>query len=235
MRLVARAYATPKLGACWSDLEDACAYDEPRGRLAVADGASSSYQAGPWAQRLAAGYVEEPATATTFGAWVEVQRRAFPRATVDPTKWWAEEVALRGSYATLLGVQLTLEDGPARWDAVAVGDSCLFHVRAGRLLCSFPVEHPGDFTMTPPLVGSRDGEAPGPMVASGAIEVGDQILVMSDALAHWSLSVARTREEVWAFLGGLRSDTFGPFADDARLRGGLDDDDVTLLRCVVRP
>ena len=48
---------------------------------------------------------------------------------------------------------------PLSWQAVAVGDSCLFVVRGGRLYSSFPLEDTAQFDNSPALVCSNPANA----------------------------------------------------------------------------
>src|SRR6202035_5796096 len=55
-----------------------------------------------------------------------------------------------GSFATLLGFEISGLDAPEpSWRAVALGDTVLFHVRAARLIASFPPLGPDDFGTRP--------------------------------------------------------------------------------------
>ena len=65
--------------------------------------------------------------------------------------WYAEIKREQGAFATLLGLGVRAPTGQRRggWRAVAVGDSCLMHIREGRCLLSFPVQKSADFNNEP--------------------------------------------------------------------------------------
>src|SRR5262249_13195170 len=147
-----QAFHLPKAGHRPEECEDAFALDPRRGRLAVADGASESFAAADWARRLATGYVGHA------GAW----SRWLPQARTDwaaqfhgqELSWYPETKMQEGAWATLLGLTVYggVETGP--WDAAAVGDTCLFHLRDEAMLRSFPLRQPTDFNNQPALIGS---------------------------------------------------------------------------------
>src|SRR5262249_61547162 len=93
-----------------------------------------------------------------------------PPAAAPPRPWYMEEALSRGgAFAPFLGLVLEPNpDGPApwKWQAHAVGDSCLFLVRRGEPVLSFPLAHSAEFGSTPRLVGSRP-HPPRPAPAPG--------------------------------------------------------------------
>src|SRR4051812_21505254 len=113
------------------ECQDAVLGDAGRGRFAVADGASESAHAGLWAQLLVADFVgrdDDPAGwAARLGPVRQRWAAAVAGEDADAAQPWFVEARMRqGAFATLLGVRV---DAAGGWEAVAVGDSCLFHVR----------------------------------------------------------------------------------------------------------
>src|SRR5439155_23916286 len=120
------------------------------------DGATEGWQSGAWAAHLAAAFVRRPPGPADFPDWLAAARRGWsPPAPDGPTPWYAEAKQREGSFATLVGVEFR-RGGPSGWSwkAVAVGDSCLLHVRGSGLDAAFPIDSPDGFTSRPPLVGS---------------------------------------------------------------------------------
>ena len=74
----------------------------------------------------------------------------------------------------------------AQWQAMALGDACLFQVRGADLIACFPVTHAADFGTTPALLSTRHDynrrslEALG--TCAGACAVGDLFVLATDAL-----------------------------------------------------
>jgi hypothetical protein len=199
------AFCEPKHGSGPEEYEDAWAGNLAVGRFAVADGATESSYAGLWARMLVEEFVStaclEPATWST---WLpEVQTRWEEAVGKQPLPWYAEIKWQQGAFATFLGVMVQL----SRWQALAVGDCCVFHVRGRRLCRAFPVGHSHDFSNTPWLVSSR-GFAPDMMAGrelrcAGEYQSGDRLWLMTDALAKWFLQVAEAGQQPWDLLEPL--------------------------------
>jgi hypothetical protein len=230
------ALGLPKKGHSGAEYEDAWAADPAAGRFAVADGASESAFAGLWARVLAKGFVTA-ARPLVLPAWLDGPRRRWAAEVMGlELPWYAELKRQEGSFATLLGVALRppTPSGPGRWKAVAVGDSCLVLVRNGRPILAFPLSRSSDFDSEPRLIGSRGGRPPIAAYGAGLLRPGDRLFLMTDALAQWFL---RTREDggrPWEAAAALLAserpeDAFAGWVEGLRDRGGLRDDDVTLL------
>ncbi len=187
-----QSFWLPKSGLSSDDYEDAFQCDEVRCRCAIADGATESSFAGRWARLLVEDFVNRtvnrpvqrwPARLPALRQkwWTEVNGRAM--------SWYAEEKLAEGASATFLG--LVFRDLPVlgwkRWQALAVGDSCLFQVRRGRLITAFPVTAATDFGSTPALVNSSSESAVVRRYLSGSWRGGDWFWLMTDALAQWFL------------------------------------------------
>jgi Protein phosphatase 2C len=210
-------------------------------RCAIADGATEASFSGLWAAmlvqafgrgRLRSGRLAD-ALAPLQSAWSgQVSRKPLP--------WYAEEKLRSGAFSSLLGITLTesADGGSVRWSALAVGDSCLFVVRQGRLISSFPVESSEDFNRSPYLIPSTrtpDGTLEAMLrCESGPLRPGDDLYLMTDALACWFLARQEEGGEPWATLGGAGELTvpedFAACIADERVEHRLRNDDVTMLQ-----
>jgi hypothetical protein len=251
--LRARTYWVPKAGNSEEEYEDAFYpehYMDRRGhvlRFAMADGASEGMLSGPWAKILARSFArasQRPSRASarlvvsracdSWEAWKAAYLRR--RAELDrPVQWWEEEGLSTGPYATLLGVAFLLRDGSetGRWDAVALGDTCLFAVRGGTVTTRFPVGHSSGFDSRPVLLSGdplRNAMAVGRIRdARGSFSVGDSFYLMTDALAAWFLKDAEAGGRPWECLDGLAAGgRFLALVDGLRKAGKMRNDDATL-------
>jgi hypothetical protein len=228
----------PKRGHAADEYEDACAGDPVAGRFALADGASESSFAGRWAELLVRDFVEAPAGPD--GAWAArlppLQGRWVAEVGGRSLSWYAEAKFELGAFATFLG--LVLEgNGPGQWRALAVGDSCLFQVRAGRLQVAFPVTHFADFGNTPSLVGARTPAADVATkqeIRSGDWQPGDHLWLMTDALAHWFLGQAEADRRPWEALEAVLAApvpaaAFAGWVEHLWDARELRNDDITLM------
>jgi hypothetical protein len=226
--LTATAFAVPKAGNRPDEYEDAAACDVTAGRFAVADGATESSFAAEWAGLLAAAYVDRPVEPGSWADWLAGPRARWEeRVGVLELPWYAEEKREAGAFATLLG----LEFRGRSWRAVAVGDSCLFHLRGRELLRAFPLDRADAFGNRPDLVRSHPMAGPPcDLWAEGECEPGDRFLLATDALACWLLARAEAGRPAWEELELLTGpDEFALRVDEWRAGQGLHNDDVTLL------
>ena len=222
-----RTYAVPKAGGEEGDYEDAAAVavDDWPVCAAVADGATESVFARAWAKQLVRGVVQKGATtAEAFrdasAQWqAEWAASARERATDRP--WYVAAKAAEGAFATVLGLSLHAD---GRWRAVSVGDCCLFHLRDGDLVQSWPFEVADAFTNRPALVPSQPTQdAPAPDAATGSWQAGDSFLLATDAVAAWLMRNDPAAVSTLAF------DDFQGHVEAARADGTLRNDDATLL------
>ncbi|WP_395726563.1 hypothetical protein [Nakamurella sp.] len=236
------AYWTAKEGTARSDWEDGAAYSPGSGWFAVTDGASTGSDSRSWAYALArAVLTDRPAGIYDDGAglvdWVRQVRAGFDPAAPEfpPSRapgWVRAASAVRGAHATLLAGRLVGDTV----DAVAVGDTCLFHCGADRVEV-FPAMAAGDFGSAPALVPSQvRAEDRGLRQAvrrfRTRVTPGDAIFVATDALAEW-LVRNRTDDGVWRLLRRIGHTGFEALCADLRARGQAKNDDMTLFRALV--
>ena len=231
-----------KHGNAADEYEDAFAGDPIQGRFAVADGASESSFAAGWAKLLVEGFLAAEGEPWDELDWLRPQRQRWAAEIDDrPLPWYAEDKRDLGAYATLLGIAFRFpgtDAESAEWHALAVGDSCLFHLRDGELLLSFPLTHSAEFGNLPNLLGSRgrpaDTPSQGVQHAQGDWHPVDRFLLMTDALAEWTLRQIEESGQPTSAFDRLLAEpvpqaAFAEWVEEHRRRHGLRNDDVTLL------
>ena len=231
MRASATTWWAPKAGNAAHEYEDAYAVGTDALRLAVADGASETSFARQWAELLVEGFVQEAPSAAELHDWVAPLQATWAEGQKGKaTAWYAERKAQDGAFSSLLGLTIDQE----RWRALAVGDSCLFVVRAGKLTRAFPLERSEQFNNSPSLLSSKARANAGVWdqvaVVEGELQASDRLLLMTDALAQWFLVESEMGRRPWAALAKLASpEQFTAFIDCLRAGGALRNDDVTLV------
>ncbi len=236
-----QAFHQPKRGQPNDDYEDAFAGDLASARFAIADGATEASFAGIWARVLVEGFVAVPGQPWRNLDWLEPLRQRWAQE-VDALQlpWYAEAKREQGAYATFLGLAFrpARTDRLGTWQALAVGDSCLFHVRKGSFLTSFPITESTEFGSLPPLLRSRP---PAPRRKEAATEKahgrwrpGDRFFLMTDALALWFLRQHEHQREPLAAIDRLLAEktpqeAFAGWVEERRDREHLRDDDITLV------
>ncbi|GAB4465032.1 MAG: hypothetical protein OHK0029_35410 [Armatimonadaceae bacterium] len=222
----------PKRGEPEETCEDRFAVaGEPVLCAAVSDGASSGIFAGEWAQILAEGFVRHAMTGEAELPSLDPFREEWQRQTGSTLlPWYMQAKRTEGAAAALVGV--TFDNAKMRWSVVAVGDCCLFQWRDGVLLTAFPVQRPGDFDSTPPLLHTDPTRSGEHLIRqdTGTYADGDEFLLMSDALAAWFLNEIERGRDPMVWLAKLAtakdfSDRITTLRDSNRLRN----DDVALI------
>jgi hypothetical protein len=243
-------FQLPKRGEKAEDFEDASAGDAGRGRFAIADGASGSSFSALWAQLLVEEFVRS--TKAHPGPWADwlpnVQKRWSAAINNRPggkasAPWFVEDRIQQGAFAAFLGLVIeevaTWRGGQRkRWRALAVGDSCLFQVRDGKLVQSVPLARSKDFGNTPWLVGSRTildkkfNQQAG--LWKGEWRGDDRLWLMTDALSMWFLQQIEGGRKPWKELDRLLTmadpqQAFSSWIGQLRKDELIRNDDVTLL------
>lgn len=232
-----RVLSLPRSTLTPDAMEDAVGCNASHGFAVLSDGASSGVYTREWAQTLTESLLErrpDPTQTIDTAGWLSSCRKRWLRAihfdtltTVDRQR--AERT---GAAGTLLAWQLgTLADGSLAWRAWAVGDSCLFWVRAGQLRATFPLVHSRHFKAVPNLLSSwPQEEEPAPLLGAGLCQPGDLFVLASDAIGRYLLaSVERGEEPDWNHLESVPEDEWRERLHDLRAGGRLADDDCTLV------
>ena len=253
MWICTQAFHVPKRGSVDSEYEDAFFPDRVfrqdlyEFRCAVADGASESAFSEEWARLLVRGYCRRQVSLE------RLQRRWLRFVTRRPAPWYLEAKIRRGAHATLVGLSIR-DDAPSEpfggsWEVEAVGDSCFFHVRGNELLTVAPIAKSDEFDNTPHLISTDTSISFGLVesqvtVFSGEWQPRDSFYLLTDALAQWTLAEHEAGRSPWPMFRGLRHADdqrdgngehrcFQTVVKELREKGGLHNDDTTLLRVEV--
>ena len=186
-----------------SEYEDAFHIGLEQGRAAIADGVGSAIFSGRWARILTKRLVESPPDLSQSDNWVNW--------LTEPRRLWLEDIdfprmpahqknklrQVGGAFCTLCWVEFhSLPDSDegvrrCRLQSFALGDSCLLHIRAGRLLKSFPLTKSHEFGLDPDSVcsvaTSRDRQQPLATIDLECLE-GDVVMLVTDAIGDWMLA-----------------------------------------------
>ena len=210
-------------------------------RIAVSDGASESAFARNWSRVLARSFVDRPIDLSgldqpALESWlVPGQQEWDGTVPWDRIPWHGEAKARAGALATLLGLTISPAGPDAlSWQAVAIGDCCLFIVRGGELVRSFPMEDATQFNNTPVLICSNPANNRGlgdhVRQERGDCVSGDLILLASDALACWMLEDHAGGGKPWDTLLALDShQAWEEWVQAGRQNRTMKNDDTTLI------
>ena len=231
MHTSATAWWAPKSGNTASEYEDAYAVKPEALRFAVADGASESSFARQWAELLVEGFVQDAPSVAELHDFVAPLQAVWAEGQKGKaTAWYSERKAAEGAFSSLLGLSIEGD----RWRALAIGDTCLFVVRSGKVLRAFPLERAEQFSNRPSLLSSvaraNAGVWSDVAAVEGELQGKDRLLLMTDALAQWFLVESEMGRRPWAALAKVTTpEQFAAYIDCLRAGGALRNDDVTLV------
>jgi hypothetical protein len=234
-----RTFWLPKDAEHPGEYEDAFAVDEGRGRVAIADGVSSAIFSRQWADLLTRAVVESPpdlADGEAFQQWLRELRKQWA-LSIDVTslKWNQRAKLETGAFSTLLWIEFdpVNEEGETGFRSFALGDCCLFHVRDGQVLATFPIEQVEEFGLDPLAVGSinkgRDHVLEFQFL-EGACREGDLIVLCTDALALWASKQSLAERPVdWPACWHVSPREWAERIESVRRGGAMRYDDTTLV------
>ncbi|HJT36658.1 MAG TPA: hypothetical protein VJ783_31840 [Pirellulales bacterium] len=244
MRFESRTFLLAKDVDEPAQCQDAFALDAERGTASVADGVSSTIFSGPWANILVRSMVQSPRVVDdqeAFRAWLDEQRSAW-RGGIDMGRltWYQRPKMIDGAMSTLLWTELTptqtADDGHAtqyHLRALALGDTCLFHLRGDECLKHFPVEKSGDFGLNPAVIGSVDRQADHLLefnLYEAECPPGDWLVLATDALALWAMTRGESGEPVdWRSYWEMPDDQWRQEITSLREANQMRYDDTTLV------
>lgn len=242
-------FHVPKAGCSEDDYEDACWAPKVNDltvsglRMAVADGATETSFASLWATLLVRAYGKGRLASAIFSEQMWRIQRLWKRCThKKPLPWYAEEKARMGAFSSLLGVTVfpSAHTQGGEWEVLSAGDSCFFHIRDEHLITAFPITTSKEFTSRPLLLSSlpqaNSNLTNVVTTRRGTWQPGDQLLLMTDAIACWFLTCWELHWDPLDTLRHLRDQQdFEQFVTKQRLDRTADgvclmkNDDVTLI------
>ena len=217
--------------------EDAAAFDLTGRRFAIADGVSSAIFSDVWAKVLVDYAVKGDIPlddAAALVEWLKPLRDEWKQSlptTLNDFQLLRLQ-ATRGGHSTLLGVDVKENKGEIYFESYSIGDCCMFVFRDGKLHASFPGEDSAFFGINPTsLPSSRiPRERYVADVYRGTLEVGDSVVLASDAIACWMFKELEAGKDVdLSFFEKIESLEWSTWVRDSRIEKHMRVDDVTLL------
>lgn len=233
------------------EYEDAFAFDALRGIAAIADGVSSAIFSGQWAEILTRGVVANPPCPggnDHFSAWLAECRARWAESVDVAALPWNQKQKLRqvgGGFSTLLWVEVGPVD-PGGTDgrdlrirAYAIGDSCLFHIRAGQVLQTFPIQASAEFEQDPLSICSADLGKDALLefrTLEADCQADDLLVLATDAIAQWALTTLEAGiPPDWPAYVEMPEAAWRDHVVELRRAGRIRYDDTTLILLRVTP
>lgn len=226
--------------------QDAWWVDPDRGAAAIADGVTSGIFSGQWAQILTRASVADwpdPAEPSRFASWLGEQRRRWNEQIDTSGLAWYQRAKLReGGFTTLVWMRIAADSAGGetfRLEALAIGDSCLFHIRGDEMLASFPIGASLQFDSSPLVLGSVDLHRDGQLQFErfeAQCRNGDLVVLCSDAVAAWALDCREKGEAIaWSDYWEMPVEAWIEEVRALRSQGRMRYDDATLMLLRVGP
>lgn len=164
---------------------------------AISDGATETSFSKEWAKMLVRGYVNNPTN--NFIELTELinesSKKWYKVLSKKKLAWFAEEKASKGAFATFLAVRIyndcVQKSHCGKWESIAIGDSCLFQIREGLLLKSYPIDRSELFSISPNLISSnieRNTDLQDSFYEdTGNWLTGDTFILATDSISKWIL------------------------------------------------
>ena len=217
-------------------IEDSYEFLISDGRIALSDGASESFDSKTWARIVTSQFVNNPAIKAS---WLdECIRRYADQFDVQSLSWSKQASFNRGSYATLLGVEIFTEK--QTMDVIAVGDSICAVLENEMLMTTFPYDQHEQFQQRPEIfstlsannifVSESDFYSKHFRTFPVRSNCRTALLCMTDALGEWALRGQAEGEPRWSLLLSITDTSeLEELVTSERAARRMRIDDVTLL------
>lgn len=240
--------------------EDSFNIDYENLTFCISDGATSSPDAKNWSIKITSNTSSCLSDKEKFISkfeeikkeWVNYWNEEKSKILNSSNDWWTETTLEKANGATYCSITFEKAEKEVddckkiKWKALAIGDSCLFHFREGKLLRSFPIDDASFFTDRPKLIKSNsireslESESEGLMTYEDEAQRGDTFLLATDAVAEWILKFLVKEESRYEqlkrdiLLASNDNSGFKNIILEERNLQTLKDDDSTLIVIGVR-
>lgn len=239
------AFSLPKIGETDQNIQDRFKISPDESLIALADGAGSSLYPRKWAEILVQYFCADTDNTidqilTSHQEWLkspqEEWRQYYLAKLTNPNRpWWQKGSQLKNNgSATFLGLNLPNNQNAQiqKWQAIAVGDSCLFKLAQDtNNLIAFPLNNSQDFKSTTPCWSSLSEYSSSlPLFTEGCYAKGDIFLLATDALSQWILTDYENRSPEWKKIFQLETMTdFTGIIERLRQKNLIKNDDTTAV------
>lgn len=239
----------PKMGEQEADNQDACYYSNDGTMVAIADGASTSLFPKEWATFLVEDfcYHQQGSVENLYRNWKQwldpLQEKWISYSNKikqdSSIPWYVKGSQEKNSAsATFIGLKLhpPNQAGQNIWQAIAIGDSCLFQFKklSGEIIF-FPIKKSSDFTTVTECFNSLPQyNISEPKYWQNDYNNGDIFLLATDALAEWILqAIQSAKREYQNLISIAEKQEFEDFIQNLRHNKLIKNDDTTLCRLTV--
>lgn len=211
-------------------------------RFGISDGATESSFSREWSDLLVSGFKDGTTDEEGLCKLIENSAASWKAKTSSyDLPWYAEAKLNDGAFATLIGVEIDLDN--CNYEALAIGDCCLFHIRNKQLHKAFPIIDFRSFGNNPNLIATnpvyRQNIFEKVERAEADLIPNDLLVLCSDAIAAWILQggndAARRCYTVYRMIDVKHSTAdFETWINQLRGRCEMKNDDVSAITIMIK-
>ncbi len=210
-------------------------------KVAIADGVSQASFSGVWAELLVNNFIKVNQSINLEKSdmnWLETSQQQWQNWLNKQQLSWFAQRKLKvdgGSYSTFLGLRIYQEYQQYKWEALGIGDSCLFVVENGQLVQSFPCNNSSQLSGIPSQIctsSTADFLKQKALFDQGIIRAKTHFYLVTDALAGWIFDTLEQHQNPWLTLNKFTDanyKNFEPWVKQLRQDRKIRDDDTTLV------
>lgn len=204
----------PKPGENLTNCQDVCSINKEKERFSIADGVTQSFLAADWAKLLVNSFSEsnDEALEKLFiiknwrewlfpiqKQWEEQTREKVSKLTGNKFVFTRNRFAKREqAAATFIGLRKKENTDGKIWQAMIIGDSCLFHITKDNKVSTYPLSSSTEFNSHPPVFASyHDKSYDEPIFLEIQVESGDYLFLCTDALSKLLITYKENNENVF--------------------------------------
>lgn len=239
LKCTSNSISTQKFGNSFEENEDSILepnnLDNTHLEFAISDGATESSFSKEWADLLVSYYNTKSFDKDNFlETLMKISESWHSMVSTIELPWYAQQKVETGAFATFLG--LTVNSACSNFEAIAIGDCTMFHIRNDEFYFSFPIKTIEDFGNTPNLIASnklyQTDLKNNIAYYNDSIKQNDIIILATDALAAWIFKEKDKGEKPWNHLSNILDNykaDFENWLNNERKANEIKNDDVTLL------
>ncbi len=201
-------FSEPKNEESQRNNQDCFACNPEKTLIALSDGAGASLYPKQWAEMLVNHFCQSQknpyeSLKKSYQKWLKEPQKQWQQYYLQKMrdnnlKWWQKGSEVK-TYAAATFLGFSLQKPTQQWQAVAIGDSCLFHLSAQTgALRVFPEKTSQGFqSITQCFMSSPDLSAFEPQFQQGNYQSEDIFLLATDALSEWILRNYEEHRQDW--------------------------------------
>ena len=240
MRLTWKSFSICKDGNNEEENEDAVYPVLPNGnpliqdtfKCAMADGATSTSFSKLWANLVASESIQSNNLQKDISSVLSTSQKKWRAELSKKNLSWPAEIKVKqGAFCTLLWFRI---NSYHEWMACGVGDTCIFQIRKGWNVISYPLTWSSQFSNSAELISSNQlgcrAISSSPPMMDGW-EKGDTFIIATDALSEWFLRSIEKNEDAFQIIKNNTSSTilFKHWITAMRKKYLIKNDDTTLI------